>query len=90
MQEMLNAIVQDWSEGKINPQRAQIEMLDGQIKKLTEMRDGLKKDAVKKGFAFYNETMRDRAPSVKWWKENRPTVWKKHAVRGVVKSFTWL
>jgi len=28
------------------------------------------------------------APSLKWWKENRPTVWQKYATTSQVKKFS--
>ena len=40
------------------------------------------------GWAMWTYTIRQSAPSLAWWKENRPTVWQKYAKETTVKKFT--
>ena len=64
-----------------------ITVLDAQIKDLTKKRDALRIEAVKQGFAVWDVTIRMSAPTLSWWKENRPSVWKKYAKSSTVKKF---
>lgn len=66
----------------------QIAILEAQIKELTKERDQLRADAVANGWATWTYTVRMSAPSLAWWKENRPTVWRKYAKETTVKKFT--
>ena len=61
---------------------------EAQIKELTKERDALRDIAVKNGWAQWTFTVRVSAPSLKWWKENRPTVWQKYATTSQVKKFS--
>jgi hypothetical protein len=62
--------------------------LEAQIKADTKERDALRLDAVSNGWATWTFTVRMGAPSLAWWKENRPTVWRKYAKETTVKKFT--
>ena len=66
----------------------EIAAIEAQIKQLTKQRDALRADAIANGWATWTYTVRMGAPSLKWWKENRPTVWKKYATTTKVKHFT--
>tara|TARA_R110000823_G_scaffold224412_1_gene352435 strand:+ start:165 stop:398 length:234 start_codon:yes stop_codon:yes gene_type:complete len=67
--------------GRIAQNEAQKEEL---IKEIAALRD----IAVKNGWAQWTFTVRQSAPSLKWWKVNRPTVWKKYATTSQVKKFS--
>ena len=67
---------------------AQITMLEAQIKAATKERDALRAEAVANGWAMWSITIRQSAPSLAWWKENRPSVWRKYAKTTQVKKFT--
>ena len=62
--------------------------IEAQIKTLTKERDALRDDAVANGWATWEYTVRMTAPSLEWWKTNRPTVWQKYAKTTQVKKFT--
>lgn len=64
-----------------------ITALDIEIKALTKERDAMRIEAVTQGYAVWDVTIRMSAPSLTWWKENRPTVWKKYAKASTVKRF---
>ena len=64
-----------------------ITALDVEIKALTKERDAMRIEAVTQGYAVWDVTIRMSAPSLTWWKENRPTVWKKYAKASTVKRF---
>ena len=66
----------------------QIAELEAQIKAATKERDALRLEAVTNGWARWDYTIRQSAPSLAWWKENRPTVWQKYAKETSVKKFT--
>jgi sugar (pentulose or hexulose) kinase len=66
----------------------QIAAIEAQIKELTAQRDALRNEAVINGYAVWTYTVRQSAPSLAWWKENRPTVWQKYATETKVKRFT--
>jgi len=66
----------------------QIAAIEAQIKQLTKERDQLRNEAIGAGWATWEYTVRMGAPSLAWWKENRPTVWKKYAKPTQVKKFT--
>lgn len=66
----------------------QIAAIEAQIKELTAQRDELRNEAVINGYAKWTYTIRQSAPSLAWWKENRPTVWQKYATETKVKRFT--
>jgi alpha-L-arabinofuranosidase len=66
----------------------QIAELEAQIKAATKERDALRLEAVSNGWAMWTYTIRQSAPSLAWWKENRPTVWQKYAKETTVKKFT--
>ena len=68
-------------------QLGRIAEIEAQIKALTKERDELMADSVAFGFARWEYTVRMRAPSLTWWKENRPTVWRKYAKETRVKKF---
>jgi hypothetical protein len=70
-----------------NTHLGQLAVIDAQIKDLTKERDALRIEAVKQGFAVWDVTVRMSAPTLSWWKENRPTVWKKYAKSSTVKRF---
>jgi len=61
---------------------------EAQIKVLTKERDALREVAIKKGWAQWTFTVRMSAPNLKWWKENRPSVWEKYATTSQVKKFS--
>ena len=65
----------------------QLAVTEAQIKDLTKQRDAMRLEAVAKGWATWTYTVRMGAPSLAWWKENRPTVWKKYATTTNVKRF---
>ena len=65
-----------------------ISELEAQIKTATKERDELRAASVANGWATWSYTVRMSAPSLAWWKENRPTVWKKYAKETSVKKFT--
>lgn len=67
---------------------AQISHLEAQIRAATKERDALRAEAVANGWAMWTYTIRQSAPSLAWWKENRPTVWRKYAKESTVKKFT--
>jgi sugar (pentulose or hexulose) kinase len=67
---------------------AEIAMIEAEIKALTKKRDELRNEAVTNGWATWEYTVRMSAPSLAWWKENRPTVWQKYAKPTQVKKFT--
>ena len=71
-----------------NTHLGQIAIIDAQIKDLTKERDALRIQAVAEGYATWTVTVRMGAPSLSWWKENRPTVWQKYAKQSTVKKFT--
>ena len=71
-----------------NTHLGQIAVIEAQIKDLTKERDALRIQAVAEGHATWNVTIRMSAPSLSWWKENRPTVWQKYAKQSTVKKFT--
>ena len=62
--------------------------LEAQIKTATKERDELRAASVSNGWATWSYTVRMSAPSLAWWKENRPSVWKKYAKETSVKKFT--
>ena len=64
-----------------------ISTLESKIKELTKERDALRVDAVSNGWAVWTVSIRQGAPSLKWWKENRLTVWQKYATSVTVKKF---
>ena len=64
-----------------------ITVIDAQIKDLTKQRDAMRIEAVTQGYAVWDVTVRMSAPTLTWWKENRPSVWKKHAKASTVKRF---
>ena len=66
----------------------QIATIEAQIKQLTKERDQLRGAAIAEGWATWTYTVRLGAPSLAWWKENRPTVWQKYATPTQVKKFT--
>jgi len=66
----------------------QIAEIEAQIKDLTAQRDALRNEAIMNGWATWTYTVRMQAPSLAWWKENRPTVWQKYATQTSVKKFT--
>ncbi len=66
----------------------QIATLEAQIKELTAQRNTLRDEAIMNGWATWTYTVRMQAPSLTWWKANRPTVWKKYATQTQVKKFT--
>ena len=66
----------------------QIAAIEAQIKQLTKERDHLRGAAIAEGWATWEYTVRMGAPSLAWWKENRPTVWQKYAKPTQVKKFT--
>ena len=66
----------------------QIAAIEAQIKQLTKERDQLRGAAIAEGWATWEYTVRMGAPSLAWWKENRPTVWQKYAKPTQVKKFT--
>jgi sugar (pentulose or hexulose) kinase len=66
----------------------QIATLEAQIKELTAQRNTLRDEAIMNGWATWTYTVRMQAPSLAWWKENRPTVWQKYATQTAVKKFT--
>ena len=66
----------------------QIAEIEAKIKDLTTQRDELRTDAIMNGWATWTYTVRMQAPSLAWWKENRPTVWQKYATQTTVKKFT--
>ena len=70
-----------------NTHLGKIAVIDAQIKDLTKNRDALRIDAVKQGYAVWDVTIRMSAPTLSWWKENRPSVWKKYAKSSTVKKF---
>ena len=61
---------------------------EAQIKVLTNERDALRDVAIKNGWAQWTFTVRMSAPNLKWWKENRPSVWQKYATATPVKKFS--
>lgn len=61
--------------------------IEAQIKTLTKERDELRADSVSFGYARWEYTVRMSAPSLAWWKENRPSVWHKYAKQTRVKKF---
>jgi hypothetical protein len=65
-----------------------IAAIEAEVKALTKERDALRIDAVVNGWAVWTISIRMSPPSLAWWKENRPTVWKKHAKETTVKKFT--
>jgi hypothetical protein len=69
-------------------QLGRIAEIEAQIKVLTKERDELRADSVAFGYARWEYTVRMSAPSLAWWKENRPTVWQKYAKETTVKKFT--
>jgi hypothetical protein len=71
-----------------NTHLGQIAIIEAQIKDLTKERDALRIQAVVEGYATWSVTIRMSAPSLSWWKENRPTVWQKYAKQSTVKKFT--
>ena len=71
-----------------NTHIGQIAIIEAQIKDLTKERDALRIQAVVEGYATWSVTIRMSAPSLSWWKENRPTVWQKYAKQSTVKKFT--
>ena len=62
--------------------------LEAQIKTATKERDALRVASVANGWATWAYTVRMSAPSLAWWKENRPSVWRKYAKTTQVKKFT--
>ena len=68
-------------------QLGRIAELEAQIKTLTKERDALRADSVSFGYARWEYTVRMSAPSLAWWKGNRPTVWRKYAKETRVKKF---
>ena len=66
----------------------QIAIIEAQIKELTAQRNTLRDEAIMNGWATWTYTVRMQAPSLAWWKENRPTVWQKYAAHTTVKKFT--
>ncbi len=64
-----------------------IAQIEGQIKELTAERDELRAEAVTQGWARWEVTVTTRAPSLAWWKENRPTVWEKYAQKSNTRRF---
>jgi len=69
-------------------QLGRIAEIEAQIKVLTKERDDLRADSVAFGYARWDYTIRQSAPSLAWWKENRPTVWQKYVKETKVKKFT--
>lgn len=65
----------------------QLAVVEAQIKDLNKEREELRAVAVQNGWARWTYTIRMTAPSLTWWKENRPTVWKKYAKETQVKKF---
>ena len=68
-------------------QLGRIAEIEAQIKSLTKERDELRADSVAFGYARWEYTVRMSAPSLAWWKENRPSVWHKYAKQTRVKKF---
>ncbi len=66
----------------------QIATLEAQIKELKAQRNTLRDEAIMNGWATWTYTVRLQAPSLAWWKANRPTVWQKYATQTQVKKFT--
>jgi hypothetical protein len=64
-----------------------ITVIDAQIKDLTKQRDAMRVEAVTHGYAVWDVTIRMSAPSLAWWRENRPTVWKKYAKPSTIRRF---
>ena len=68
-------------------QLGRIAEIEAEIKTLTKVRDELRADSVAFGYARWEYTVRMSAPSLAWWKENRPSVWHKYAKQTRVKKF---
>ena len=64
-----------------------ISKIEAKIKKLGKERDELRAQAVTNGWAHWTYTIRMTAPSLQWWKENRPRTWEKYATANKVKKF---
>ena len=60
-----------------------------QIKQLQKKRDELRDEAVTKGWAEWTFTIRQTAPSLAWWKENRPATWQKHVKETKVRKLVF-
>ena len=78
----------DAAEDPLDLLGREIAELEAQIKTATKERDALRVASVANGWATWSYTVRMSAPSLAWWKENRPTVWKKYAKETSVKKFT--
>jgi|TARA_B100000902_G_C27020723_1_gene769409 hypothetical protein len=57
------------------------------IKLLQKKREALREEAIMKGWAMWKITISQRAPSLAWWKEHRPSTWQKHVKSTEVKRF---
>jgi len=64
-----------------------IAQIEATVKELTAERDELRAEAVTQGWARWEVTVTTRAPSLAWWKENRPTVWEKYAQKSNTRRF---
>jgi len=64
-----------------------IAQIEATVKELTAARDELRAEAVVQGWARWDVTVTTRAPSLAWWKENRPTVWEKYAQKSNTRRF---
>ena len=64
-----------------------IAQIEATVKELTAERDELRAEAVTQGWARWVVTVTTRAPSLAWWKENRPTVWEKYAQKSNTRRF---
>ena len=64
-----------------------ISKIEAKIKKLGKERDELRAQAITNGWAHWTYTIRMTAPSLQWWKENRPRTWEKYATANKVKKF---
>ena len=64
-----------------------ITQIEATIKELQGERDSLRAEAVTQGWARWEVSVTTRAPSLAWWKENRPTVWEKYAQKSSTRRF---
>ena len=64
-----------------------IAQIEATVKELTAERDELRAEAVTQGWARLEVTVTTRAPSLAWWKENRPTVLEKYAQKSNTRRF---
>jgi len=66
---------------------AKLRGIEAKIKKLGKERNELREQAVKNGWAHWTFSVRMAAPTLQWWKKNKPRTWEQYATTTQVKKF---